>query len=128
MTEMSSGEFRDFTKRAKIKAKKKSKYRSISCRCDIGHRHDSRGEAAFCNKLHAIIQKGEIKTQKTFRMIVNGKTITSHRVDFFVTYSDGREEVYEFKGFETKEWKIKHKLFEALYPEIPYIVVRARDL
>ena len=31
---------------------------------------------------------------------------------------------HEFKGFETVDWHLRHKLFEAIYPEIPYIVVK----
>ena len=33
-------------------------------------------------------------------------------------------EIHEVKGFATRDWQIKAKLFEALYsPEIEYIVI-----
>lgn len=121
-------EYQEYVKTGKEPTKRGNKYKAVSCQCELGHRHDSKGEASCCNVLHAIIKKGEIETQKTFRFYVNDKKITSHRVDFLVTYTGGRQEVYEFKGIERPEWRIKHKLFEALYPEIPYIVVRQHDL
>ena len=132
MSEWSSGEYQEYVKTGKtpdrITAKKKHKYNAQSCTCSLGHKHDSRGESACCDWLHDIIENGTIETQKTFRMAVNGRHVTGHRVDFFVTFTDGRQEVYEYKGFETAAWRIKHKLFEALYPDIPYIIIRARDL
>jgi len=36
----------------------------------------------------------------------------------------GGFEFHEVKGYATDVWKIKKKLVEALYPEIPYIVKR----
>ena len=65
----------------------------------------------------------EIDCQKTFRLDVNGQHICSHRVDFLLTYPDGHKEVLEVKGFVNPVWPIKKKLFEALYPDIPYKVV-----
>jgi len=134
MTEWSAKEYQEYVKtgkeprRDKKPRKGKNKYKAISCQCESGHRHDSRGEASCCNVLHAMLEDCEIETQKTFTFYVNDIKVTSHRVDFLVTYKDGSQKVYEFKGFERPEWRIKHKLFEALYPEIPYIVVRQRDL
>lgn len=90
--------------------------------------HDSVLEANVCNQLHVMFPESEIQTQKTFKFYVNEQKITGHRVDFFVTHRDGVEEVYEAKGIETDVWKIKHRLFEALYPEIPYHVIRRKDL
>ena len=44
--------------------------------------------------------------------------------DFLVAYADGRTEVVDVKGFETKEFKLKKKLFEQTYPELKLMVVR----
>ena len=60
------------------------------------------------------------KTQVTYDLVVNGKRITGHRVDFEVENNNGSIEVHEFKGFATDVWVLKRKLFIALYPDIPY--------
>ena len=73
-------------------------------------------------KAAGVIKDYEI--QKTYPLIVNGKTVCSHRVDFIVYPINGTMEVHEAKGFATDVWDLKRKLFEAVYPEIPYVVVR----
>jgi hypothetical protein len=56
---------------------------------------------------------------------VNGVHICDHIVDFALFDKAGRVlEVHEVKGFADKAWPIKRKLFEALYPNIPYRVIR----
>lgn len=106
--------------------KKRSKYSSKSCKCNSGHWHHSRGEAQHCNRLALLVKAGQIKeydTQKKFKMEINGKHICCHYVDFWVTGASGRQWVEEFKGCATAEWKLKHKLFEALFPDIEYKII-----
>ena len=47
--------------------------------------------------------------------------------DFFVKYTDGREELIEVKGYATPEFRLKRKLFAAAFlqyhPDIRYVVV-----
>lgn len=115
--------------RRKIKFIRRVKYNNSSCTCNQGHLHDSRGEASYCNDLELLKKAGEIKgyeNQVTFDLVVNGKTICEHRVDFLVTTNSGKKEVNEFKGFATDVWNLKRKLFEAVYPDIKYIVVREK--
>jgi hypothetical protein len=64
-----------------------------------------------------------ITQQKRFELAVNGKHITTHVVDFLVCQG-GVVKVVEAKGFPTETWAIKHRLFEALYPGIPYEIWR----
>lgn len=107
--------------------KRAHKYGARSCRCNQDHRHDSIGEARYCDNLSMIKERGFIKdfrTQARYILTVNGKKICEHRVDFEVDYFNKPMEVHEFKGFATREWAMKKKLFEALYPAIPYKVVR----
>lgn len=52
------------------------------------------------------------------------KKVCCHIVDFLVTTKEGNKEVHEVKGFATDVWELKHKLFEANYPDVPYRVVR----
>jgi len=102
-----------------------------SCRCLQGHIHHSKGEAGHCNELEIRRKSGEFQefvTQKRFDLAINGKKITSHIPDFLITNHDGTQFVEEFKGFETGEWVIKRKLFEALFPEIPYIVIKPKRM
>ena len=40
----------------------------------------------------------------------------TYRVDFQEFHSDGTVHFVEIKGFETKDWIMKKKLVEALYP------------
>lgn len=104
-----------------------SKYNARTCRCNRGHIHDSIGEANYCNQLDALVKAREIKSyeiQQKYMFKVKGKHITTHIVDFVVTTNEGKEEVHEVKGFATEVWRIKWKLFEALYPKIPYHVIR----
>ena len=104
-----------------------SKYKNVTCKCQQGHIHDSRAEATYCNQLNILKRAGEIKDyeiQKTYRLNVNGKHITNHRVDFGVVLPDDKIEIHEYKGYETDVWRIKKKLFEACYPDIPYVVVK----
>ena len=104
-------------------------YRSQTCL--QGHRHDSVAEANYCNKLEAMRKDGEIKsyrTQVTFDLKVNGEKICGHRPDFEVVLPDDSLEVHEVKGFGSEAWQIKHRLFKAIYPEIPYIVIDARRM
>ena len=54
-----------------------------------------------------------------------GIAVCRHIVDFYVTLKDGTKEVREVKSYGTMTdvWKLKHKLFEANYPDIPYRII-----
>lgn len=106
---------------------KRSKYGAKRTGCALGHRHPSRLESDYCATLQLLVKSGDIKSfeyEKKYDMIVNGKRICGHKPDFTVIRKDGMVEVHETKGFSTDTWIIRRKLFEACYPEIPYIVVR----
>jgi hypothetical protein len=55
---------------------------------------------------------------------VNGKHIANYFCDFLVTFEDGREEWHEVKGFQTEVWRLKEKLFRAIYPDRILKVIR----
>jgi hypothetical protein len=104
-----------------------NKYKNKSCKCNQNHIHHSRGEARYCDRLAFEKRVGLIEkytTQKRFDLYVNGKKITTHIPDFFVTTKENKQEVHEYKGYPDKVWPIKMKLFQAIYPDIKYIVVR----
>jgi len=105
---------------------RKSKMGNVSCRCFSGHCHDSRAEARYCDQLRAAQQAGDIVgyvTQVNTPLIVCGKVICHHIVDFVVEVRPGEFEAREVKGFATPEWSIKHKLWLATNP-MPYVVIR----
>ena len=102
------------------------KYHNKSCRCHAAHQHDSIFEAQYCDDLHILLKQKEIKAiacQVGYTLDVNDKHICNHIVDFVVTNNDGTEEVREVKGFATDVWAIKHKLFLAIYPDLPYHII-----
>jgi len=71
----------------------------------------------------------EWKYEVCYHLEVNGKTVAKHRPDFTVWFPDGRVEVNEVKGglvTQTDGWRVRRKLFEALFPHIKYRVFDGR--
>jgi len=61
----------------------------------------------------------ELRTEVTFDLVVNNKLICRYRADFTYQVVDeyGRElrlVIEDVKGMETPEFKLKHKLFDAI--------------
>lgn len=110
----------------RLKKKLKTpKYGNKKSSCLLKHIHDSALEANTCNRLYALTKK-EIKgykIQQSFPLFVKNKLVCTHIVDFWILNHNGTIEVWEAKGFKTKSWTIKKKLFQALFPEIPYRVI-----
>lgn len=105
------------------------KFRNKKTFCLSRHEHDSKFEANYCNRLLAMKQKKEIADydiQVPFDFIVVSQLICRHFVDFVVYKSLTDIECHETKGCRTAVWEIKRKLFRALYPTIPYIVISKR--
>lgn len=86
-------------------------------------KHDSKAEAGRCDQLSLLESAGRItyKSQIRYNLVVDGYLICYHNVDFEVI-KNGVLFVEDVKGMCTPEWKIKYKLFRALYPDIKYIV------
>lgn len=106
-----------------MRFRKRNKYNAIKTFCLQGHKHDSRLESGYCNMLHSTKDIILVEQQVKFPMIVEGKLICNHIADFVVTYKDGHKECHECKGFETSIWRLKKKLFDALY-QMKYVVVK----
>ena len=83
--------------------------------------YDSKFEAQHAQDLDLMIKAKEIKSyeqQKTLDLIVNGYIVCTYRIDFIVYHLDGTIEYQELKGYPiTDVWKLKFKIFEALYSE-----------
>jgi len=109
--------------------KYKNKYNSIWTKCNQGHNHQSKIEAAYCNDLNLLKKVKKIidyKTQIKIPLIVNDILICNHIIDFEIINNNGNKEFHEVKGMETKDWKLKKKLTEILYPTINYVVIKKR--
>lgn len=87
-----------------------------------GYRFDSRAEATYYGELKLRERAGEItslvadKAALRFPLIVNGETVCVYEADF--TYTDartGQRIVADVKGHKTAEYRLKAKLFRAVY-------------
>lgn len=93
--------------------------------------YHSQKEAGYAAELDLRIKAGEIKSwrrQVRISLDVYGEHICNYYIDFELTYPDESIEMVEVKGFETEVWRLKWKLFEAIYgkehPEIILTVVK----
>ncbi len=87
-----------------------------------GISYHSKKEAGYAAQLELRLRAGdikEIKRQVSIPLDVNGRHICNYIIDFVVTLADGTLEYIEVKGFETDVWRIKWKLFEALFGGLP---------
>ena len=93
--------------------KKKSKYRAYKVSID-GHTFDSQKEADYYSQLKLRLQAKEINgfcLQPTFILAPGLK----YKADFIIFNTDGSTEVIDVKGFKTKEYIAKKKVFEDKY-------------
>ena len=92
------------------KGNKKSKYCAVKTSVD-GQTFDSKKEADYYCELKLRLQGGDIKgfcLQPTFILTPELK----YKADFIVFNNDGTSEVIDVKGFKTKEYITKKKVFE----------------
>lgn len=91
--------------------------------------YDSAFEAKYAAELDWRKRAGDIKDwqrQIKFDLKINDVLICKYIVDFVIIRKDDSREYVETKGFETRDWKIKRKLFQALFPDLNYIVIKKR--
>ena len=106
---------------------KKHKFYAKRSKCNLNHSHPSIIEGQYCNQLQMLVKAREIHSfdyAKSYELRVNGKLIGKHKPDFSVITNAGTIEVHEVKGMSTTDWILRKNLFEAIYPEIPYIVIK----
>ncbi len=93
-----------------------------------GEIYDSKGEAGLAAEIDIRIKAGQVESvERQVRFLLFGRggaKICTHVVDFVLTMPDGSLEVWEYKGMETRDFKIKYKLFLDNYPNIKYIIVK----
>lgn len=66
----------------------------------------------------------EWRRQVPVHLYVNGAKICTYTIDFVEIDDLGNEMYTEVKGFETPEWRLKWKLFDALYPDLEKQVIK----
>lgn len=100
----------------------------------FGKTYDSKFEASYGLELEEKKQKGQIKDfeiHKEMKLQVNNHPVCSYFIDFVVYHLDGSIEYVETKGWPTAVWRLKWKIFEALYsglPDVKLTVVRQMQI
>ena len=92
------------------KASKKTKYRANKTSVD-GHTFDSKKEAEYYCNLKMRLQAHDIKgfcLQPIFMLAPGLK----YKADFIIFNNDNTTEVIDVKGYKTKEYIAKKKVFE----------------
>lgn len=98
-----------------------------------GYIYQSKFEAHYAFELDARLRAGEIERwerQVKIPLDVNGYHISNYYIDFVAYYPDGTIEYVECKGLASEVWKLKWKIFEALFsdrPDVKLTVVKQRS-
>ena len=95
--------------------------------CKLGHNHKSTGEAGHCDRAELRRIGGEFKSFKVevrYDLEVRGVKVCTHAPDFTMFPTDNPLNfwVEEWKGHETAMWRLKKKMFNAMYPKVEYLV------
>ena len=95
-----------------------------------GIEFDSKRESQYYLLYKDMLERGEIKDlqlQPRFELIPSftnwqGKKCRPchYTADFLLTYPDGRQKVVEVKGFRTRDYMLRRKLFEWQYREYEF--------
>lgn len=131
-------EYQNFLKRKGVyldpspKKVKRNKYRNVKTVVD-GITFDSKREAEYYCGLKLLKAAGEIKDfglQPRYELLPtftkNGTTYRAitYVADFVIENNDGTTEVVDIKGMETKDFKIKKKLFEYKYQDLELKIIK----
>lgn len=97
--------------------KKQQKYGAKRTK-HAGYSFASKIEAQHFAELQLLQRTGEVKEIQCQAQVVLSEAAIIYKPDFKVTFSDGRIEYHEVKGFETPEWRIKRRLWIAYGPGV----------
>lgn len=111
-----------------LEADRRSKYRNRRTEY-AGRAYASQKEAQFAQTLDLRKRAGEVRDwrpQVRIPLKIDGETVCTYVVDFEVFLADGTIELIETKGYETALWKLKRRMFEAIWlkdhPDVRYQV------
>ena len=109
-----------------------NKYGARKVRLD-GHWFDSKREAKYYRLYKHMLECGEIeelKLQPKFELQEHFRDSEGHmeraityKADFSFCYPDGQKVVVEVKGFRTRDYLIRRKLFKYKYRDILFLEV-----
>lgn len=88
--------------------------------------YDSKFEANYGQELELRVKAGDIQgfeTHVRIPLVVNGYTICNYYIDFVIFHNDETTEYVECKGLPTDVWRIKWKLFLALFEDDPNVKI-----
>ena len=80
-----------------------------------GIRFPSQLEARWYNIIKDMKESGDVLfflRQVPFHLTAS----VTYRADFMLFFQDGHVEIWECKGYDTPEWRIKKELVENMYP------------
>jgi len=83
-------------------------------------KYDSNFEAGYADELELRVKANDIKafdSHQRMELNVGNFHICNYYIDFVVYHNDDTVEYVETKGYPTTVWRLKWKLFEALYSE-----------
>lgn len=93
----------------------------------IGDRqYDSKFEANYGQELELRVKAGDIdgfETHVRTPLVVNGYTVCDYYIDFVIFHKDGTTEYCETKGYATDVFRLKWKLFCALFEDDPNVKI-----
>ena len=82
--------------------------------------YDSKFEAQYAMLLEQALKDKQIEgfeSHVRIPLVVNGYTVCDYYIDFAVFHHDGSTEYIETKGYPTEVWKLKWKIFCALFED-----------
>jgi hypothetical protein len=105
-----------------------NKYGARKANCSQGHTHDSKREAARCDKLHQLEANGyitDLELQPRFVFVVNGIELkhdngrrAAYTADFrYIDCVAAKRIVEDAKGFVARDWPLRKALFRACFPQ-----------
>ena len=102
-----------------LKYQSRNKYRNIKTEYN-GINYASKLEASYARDLDILKRAKEIKEwhrQVRISLDLNGYHICNYYVDFSIDHNDGTTEYIEIKGIVMEVWRLKWRLFEAIFQE-----------
>lgn len=114
-------------KRSVEKREHRRKYNTRNTKVFNGHKFDSCLECDTAMWLDDLKSQGliaEVEYHYSIEFKLNGSLICKHEVDFRVTMNNGDIKFVETKGrgYDGEVWRLKKKMTEAQYRDIPYLV------
>lgn len=101
-----------------------------------GQAFDSKAERDYYIYLLSLKQAGEVteirlqpefELQPAYKLGKNKRRAIKYTADFEVTYSDGRREVVDVKGFAARDFSLRKRMFEYRYG-MPLTVVKPNEI